>query len=145
MRAGRKLRTHFDNRTRSMGLTLARAGALLQLSERDMMSQTELADILDIEAPTLVRLLDGLEKQGLVERREQGRDRRVKQVALTPKGRKVGQDIGSMAAALRADLMKDIPPQDIVRATELVRQINTNLDARSTRPPEAGRRPGQTP
>src|SRR3954453_21559992 len=83
----RKLRTLFDARVRAKGLTLARARALLHLARKDGMTQTELAEILEVESPTLVRLLDGLEGQGLTERRPVAGDRRANQIALTPAGR----------------------------------------------------------
>ncbi len=59
----RKLRTLFDAQVRARGLTLARARTLIHLSRKDGMTQTELAEILEVEGPTLVRLLDGLEAQ----------------------------------------------------------------------------------
>ena len=82
-KVSRKMRTAFDARVRAEGLTLARARALIFLGKKDCMTQTELADALEIEGPTLVPLLDGLEKQGLIERRPVDGDRRAKQIALT--------------------------------------------------------------
>jgi DNA-binding MarR family transcriptional regulator len=49
-------------------------------------SQRELADLMRIEAPTLVRHLDKLEEQGLVERRRDEHDRRIVRVHPTPTG-----------------------------------------------------------
>ena len=50
------------------------------------MRQTDLAAALDIEGPSLVRLLDALERQGLVERCGEPDDRRVKTLRMTPAG-----------------------------------------------------------
>ena len=60
----RKLRALVDERARGMGLTLARARLLMELAREDGPIQSDLADLLDIEQPTLVRLLDGLERNG---------------------------------------------------------------------------------
>ncbi len=61
-RASRKLRTHFDSRVKELGLTQARARTLLLLDRLAVLNQKELAEELDIETPTMVRLLDGLEE-----------------------------------------------------------------------------------
>lgn len=62
--AGRKLRTLFDALGRRQGLNLSRARLLLQLAPGNALTQSELAARLELAHPTLVRLLDGLEKQG---------------------------------------------------------------------------------
>ncbi|WP_156503162.1 MarR family winged helix-turn-helix transcriptional regulator, partial [Tistrella mobilis] len=74
--ASRKMRTGFDALVRTRGLTLARARALMLLARHPGISQTELAGLLEIENPTVVRLLDGLEKQGLIRRTPAETDRR---------------------------------------------------------------------
>ncbi|MFC7692871.1 MarR family transcriptional regulator [Paeniroseomonas aquatica] len=69
---------------RRFGLTEARWLALLALARGgDGMTQKDLAQRLLIEGPTLVRTLDWLERQGLVERRESTQDRRAKTLHLT--------------------------------------------------------------
>src|ERR687889_1952112 len=89
----RKLRTLFDARVRAKRLTLARARTLMNLARKDGMTQTELAEILEVEGPTLVRLLDGLEAQGLTERRPVAGDRRAKQIALTAEGQQLAAEV----------------------------------------------------
>jgi MarR family transcriptional regulator for hemolysin len=88
-RVQRKMRALFDARVKERGLTLPRARALLILGRGAELNQRELAEELDIETPTLVRLLDGMEKQGFIERRSVEGDRRAKQIAMTPRGAKV--------------------------------------------------------
>ncbi|ENR65033.1 hypothetical protein C032_02700 [Brucella abortus 63/294] len=66
--AARKMRNLFDSRVRERGLTLARARVLLLLAQQRDWNQRELADALEIEHPSVVRLLDGLEKQGMIVR-----------------------------------------------------------------------------
>ncbi|MFC7555079.1 MarR family winged helix-turn-helix transcriptional regulator [Pseudoroseomonas wenyumeiae] len=61
---GRKMRTLFDGLVRQQGLNLSRARLLLQLARNEAITQSELAARLELEHPTIVRLLDGLEKQG---------------------------------------------------------------------------------
>lgn len=59
----RKLRSVFDARVKERGLTLPRARMLFALARKEGLNQRELAEELDIETPTIVRLLDGMEKQ----------------------------------------------------------------------------------
>ena len=92
-RVQRKMRALFDARVKERGLTLPRARALLILGRGAQLNQRELAEELDIETPTLVRLLDGMEKQGFSERQSVEGDRRAKQIAMTPRGAKVAEDI----------------------------------------------------
>src|SRR4051812_25393333 len=79
-KVSRKMRTLFDSRVKTIGLTLARARMLMLLAKKEGMTQTELADALEVETPTLVRLLDGLEKQEMIERRPVQGDRRANQI-----------------------------------------------------------------
>jgi MarR family transcriptional regulator, transcriptional regulator for hemolysin len=89
--AHRAAADHLDARLREVGASLwmwlllrhAIDAALVD----DGASQRELADLMRIEAPTLVRHLDKLEEQGLVERRRDERDRRVIRVVPTSAGR----------------------------------------------------------
>ena len=89
----RKLRTLVDDRARDMGLTLSRARLLMELAKADGPIQSDLAGLLDIEQPTLVRLLDGLERNGMIERRAVEGDRRARRVFLTETARAQAQDI----------------------------------------------------
>ncbi|EBY6940156.1 MarR family transcriptional regulator, partial [Escherichia coli] len=83
----RKMRTMFDARVREQGLTLSRARLLLLLAKGDGVTQRELAEALEIEQPSLVTLLDGLERQGLIVREPLETDRRANRVVLTPEAR----------------------------------------------------------
>ena len=83
----RKLRALVEDRARDMGLTLSRARLLMELAKADGPTQSDLAGLLDIEQPTLVRLLDGLERNGMIERRTVEGDRRARRVFLTETAR----------------------------------------------------------
>lgn len=123
----RRLRALFDMRTRQTGLTLARARTLFALSRRGNLSQKDLAQELEIETPTLVRVLDGLEKQRLIERRAGDFDRRVKEVHVTPEGEVVGRQVQELARSLRAQLVEGIAEQDLETALRVLLQLNRNL------------------
>lgn len=125
----RKLRAFFDAVVRERGLTLARARTLFALARRGQLTQKELADELEIETPTLVRVLDGMEKQRLIERRPDETDRRAKQIFMTEEGRATFSEVDALAKGLRADIADDISSEEIVQALGVVRRLNANLQA----------------
>lgn len=123
----RKLRAHFDSMVRERGLTLPRARAMFALLKRDGLNQRELSEILELETPTVVRLLDSMEAQAFIERRADEADRRAKLVYLTPEGRKLAQEIDSMAAALRSDLRLELDDEELRVALKVLTSMSARL------------------
>lgn len=123
----RKLRAYFDAEVRERGLTLSRVRTLAALARRDGLNQRELAEELDIETPTIVRLIDGMEKQGFVERRVQQADRRAKQIHMTARGKAVADEIEQLARDIREKLLDGVPASDKTVAIQLLRIMADNL------------------
>jgi MarR family transcriptional regulator, transcriptional regulator for hemolysin len=130
-KVSRRVRTLFDARVRAKGLTLARARTLMLLAKKHGMTQTELADGLEIEGPTLVRLLDGLEKQELIERRPVVGDRRAKQIALSVAGQKEAVLVGEIVQDVRNDVLKDVSEDDLKAALRVFHAMARNIEAAS--------------
>ncbi|THV25698.1 MarR family winged helix-turn-helix transcriptional regulator [Peteryoungia ipomoeae] len=131
----RKLRAFFDAAVREEGLTLARARALFAIARRGPLTQKELAEELEIETPTLVRVLDGLEKQNLILRTEDATDRRAKRIAMTAAGEAAFDRMRVMATGLRAAITETITEDEIDVALAVVRRLAGNLQ--SLNPKEA--------
>jgi len=123
----RKLRALFDARVKERGLTLSRARALFALSKRDGLNQRELADELGIETPTIVRLLDGMEKQGFIERRVEATDRRAKQIHMTERGRDIAGEIDKLACEIREQVLGGVDNKDKAIALQVVSLMAGNL------------------
>jgi MarR family transcriptional regulator, transcriptional regulator for hemolysin len=128
-KVSRKMRTLFDARVKTIGLTLARARILMLLAKQEGMTQTELAEALEVENPTLVRLLDGLGSQNLIERLPVDGDRRAKQVALTAPGRALAAKVGRLADEFRIEILTDVSEADVKAATRLLRGMSRNIEA----------------
>ncbi|WP_262270748.1 MULTISPECIES: MarR family winged helix-turn-helix transcriptional regulator [Microvirga] len=128
-KVSRKMRTLFDARVRAQGLTLARARALMFLGRNGCMTQTELADLLEIEGPTLVPLLDSLEKQALIERRPVDGDRRAKQIALTEAGQEQAAHVDILVQEFRGDVLKGISEDDLEAALRVFRAMVRNIES----------------
>lgn len=126
-RVQRKMRALFDARVKERGLTLPRARALMILGRGSQLNQRELADELDIETPTLVRLLDGMEKQGFIERQSVEGDRRAKQIVMTPHGARMAGEVLDLARSLRADVLADISSADMTATVKVFATMSDNI------------------
>ncbi|MEI9889898.1 MAG: MarR family transcriptional regulator [Caulobacteraceae bacterium] len=92
------------------------------------LTQGELAKLISVEGPTLVRMLDVLAKEGLIERKQSEIDRRVTTNAITPAGRQAIDDIMSVTNALRAEVLMGIDPADLKIAVKVLGQIIERID-----------------
>jgi MarR family transcriptional regulator for hemolysin len=126
--AGRKMRKLFDRYVRERGLTLPRARALLLLAQDRSWNQTELADALEIEHPSVVRLLDGLERQGLITRGAVAGDRRAKQIELTLAAQAQVRELEELTERLRLDLLQDIDAASLEVALSTLRRFVANAE-----------------
>jgi MarR family transcriptional regulator for hemolysin len=80
--AARAVRHAFSQRLREIGLNMTEAALLSFLAEHGSLSQRELADRLQITPASTGAVVDALEKRGLVERRADPRDRRIRRIVL---------------------------------------------------------------
>ena len=123
----RLMRTAYDRRIRKLGLTRAQWWVLTHLYRSDGVSQTELAEILEIEKPTLGRLLDRLEAKGWVRRDHDARDRRVWRVHLTAEVEPALRTMRSIAKELRRDALTGISAAERERFVDTLLAIKENL------------------
>jgi MarR family transcriptional regulator for hemolysin len=121
-------RTALDRRLRPLGYSRSRWMVLLHLSRNDAISHRELAERLGIEAPTLVRLIDRMETDGLLLRRASETDRRVKHLHLSPAGRKEVTRIRACAADLRKELLGELEQSEIETTLNVLQNIRRKLE-----------------
>jgi len=132
----RKIRTLFDARVRENGLTLARARTLLRIARGGAANQKELAEELEIETATLVRLIDGLEVQGLIERRNVEGDRRAKHAVLTREGTALANVVDGMVQQIRREVLSGIGDADLKVVHAVMKRMTDNLEAAASGPAE---------
>lgn len=80
----------------------------------------ELAEQVGVELPTLVRLLNRLEVEGLVERRALGRSNRAKAVVLTARGRRESACMNEVVTRERAEFLRDVDEESVTAALTLL-------------------------
>jgi DNA-binding MarR family transcriptional regulator len=133
--AARLMRKRFEQNARDLGLTRAQYQALAYLSRQEGIHQGGLADMLDIEPITLVRILDKLEARDLIERRAHPTDRRIRLLYLTPKAHPILQSIREIGVLTRAEAFTGIPQADLERLERILTTMKANLLDALSRPP----------
>ena len=130
-RIARRLRQAVDAELRAYGLTEATWRPLAYVGRLGGgVRQKELATALSIEGPTLVRLLDNLERRGLIERREDETDRRARGIYLTRSGRELAGRVAKVGTEIQARLLAKVPPADLETCQRVLDRIDRELDTR---------------
>ncbi|HEV8184866.1 MAG TPA: MarR family transcriptional regulator [Chthoniobacterales bacterium] len=126
----RTWRNRLDERLRPLGLTQGKWRTLIHLSQAgDNLTQKELAERMGIEEPTLAGLLDRLQEDGWIKRRESLNDRRCKIVHLQRRSKAVLDEIFSAAHQLRDELIEDVPPRDLETCMRVLARIRERAEA----------------
>lgn len=125
----RKLRKTFDGRVAALGLTYPRAHLLYLLSKHGRLTQSAVACEMEIENPTVVRLLDTMEKYDLIRREPVEGDRRAKHVVLTAHGKAQAARVTEMAGELRKAVMDGIDPSELRAGLCLFERMSDNMEA----------------
>src|SRR5437870_4316111 len=139
-------RTEFDARLADAGGSLS-TWIVLRLAEESVLeskepaaewglSQRELAERMDIEGPTLVRHLDRLEKEGLIERRRDPRDRRVTRITVTPAGHRLLEALRKVADAMETEVRSLLTPAEHAVTTRVLGRLHAHMKALRADPQE---------
>jgi len=123
----RLLRRNFDRRVQSLGLTQAQWRAIVHLSRNEGMSQTALADSLEIQPITVTRLLDRMQAAGWVERRSHPADRRAVQLYLTAKSTPILEEMHARASDTVAESLAGISATTHKQVVAGLQRIKRNL------------------
>jgi DNA-binding MarR family transcriptional regulator len=132
----RLMRTVFDRRMHRLGLTRAQWLALTRCHRRPGASQSELADMMEVEKATAGRLIDRLEAKGWVERRADAGDRRVKRIYLTAEAERVHARIWRVAEATVDDALADLSERDAGQLRRLLDRVKGTLTGMAESPAE---------
>lgn len=128
-RVTRRWRKLSDERLKDLGVTQARWTTMVYLQQGgEGLTQRELASLMAIENPTLVRLLDSLEQQKLIERRACPNDRRARRLHLTDAGRDFMGTLSARADALRDEMLDGLSGDDIQGALNVFNRIMDNAE-----------------
>jgi MarR family transcriptional regulator for hemolysin len=119
----------FEQRAKLKGLTRAQCKVLGYLARHEGINQAGLAELLEVEPITLVRLLDRMGEEGWVERRADPSDRRAYRLYLGPKAEPVYAAALGIAEETRQEALAALTPaeEDVLRA--VFERIHASLSA----------------
>jgi MarR family transcriptional regulator, transcriptional regulator for hemolysin len=127
-RASRLMRTKLDERLGRLGLTQAKWLILMYLSRNGgTMPQKELTESIGVEGPTVVRVLDGLERLGCIKRCDRPDDRRTKDVCLTEAASPLLGEIRQITEAFRREAWFGIADEDLAVCDRVMTSLLGNL------------------
>jgi len=134
----RLLRKRFDRRARALGLTRAQWSVIAHLRRNEGLTQSALADILEVEKITLCRLVDRLEASGWVERRPHPEDRRANALYLTSKAYPVLDRMREISRDIRSEAMAGLQPEERDYLLDTLQRLKHNLLEREGAEPADG-------
>ena len=122
------LRLSAATRVRELGLTRVQLRVLFTLERtKGGISQTELADLLEMEKAPLGKIIDRLEDGGWVVRRHHPTDRRAKLVSATAKIERFAEQIATAAQATFAQLLQGVRQNELKDLIARLEKLKRNL------------------
>jgi MarR family transcriptional regulator, transcriptional regulator for hemolysin len=135
--SSRLLRNYIDHRAKTRGTTRAQWIVLFRLRQQEGLSQVDLADVLELQPISLVRLLDRLVEHGLLERRHDPKDRRANRLFLTASGRQLVDDLDSLRDSIASDVLQDLPDAAIKTSLKALQDIKERIKVLADPPPSS--------
>jgi len=123
----RLFKKNFDRRVHSLGLTRSQWLTVGTLRRYPGLSQSELAEKLDVEPITVARTLDRLEKSAWIERRPDASDRRINRLYLTARVKDIVGHIRALALEVRRDILTGINEQEHKELVRILKKVKSNL------------------
>lgn len=109
------------------GITLRQCQVLGWLALEGEQTQSQLADRLRVEPPTLVRILDRMERDGWIERHSTPEDRRKKIIRATKRVKPVWDRILTCIRHVRARSAEGIDPAELAIARRVLMEMHSKL------------------
>jgi MarR family transcriptional regulator for hemolysin len=135
----------FEQRARDLSLTLVQCKALAHLEKNEGVSQARLAELIDVDAMTMVRILDRMEADSVIERRPDPDDRRARRLYLTGKAKPMLETIWRLAEQTRAEMFAGIPKAEREAFMGVMERLHANAVAAAGQPVDAIDAPSSRP
>ncbi len=127
-RAGARIATAFSGRMLRLDASLQVWRVLAALRERDGRRMGDLSETTSIEVSTLTRLVDNMEKRGLVARRADPADARAVALHVTPAGRRLTRRILPIARRYEAVALRGFTARETEILKQALRRLYDNMD-----------------
>jgi MarR family transcriptional regulator for hemolysin len=133
----------FERHAAATSMTLVQCRALVRLEKNEGISQARLAELTEVEPMTMVRILDRMEADGLLERRPDPDDRRARRLHLTAKAKPLLEEIWRLADLTRAETFAGIPRAQREAFIGVLERLDSNLSAFEATPAAVSRAAGR--
>lgn len=120
---------HFGKlmKERQLPITPEQFGVLSHLWRNDGLQQSELANCTNRNRANVTRIIDILEREGVVVRRDDPKDRRIFNIYLTDLGKELKKETAYCAQKSIEDSLKDVSEHDRAIAIEVLKKIIENV------------------
>ena len=125
----RLIRRTFDKRAKAIGVTRPQWRVLTWLKRHEGINQSALAEMLELDAMTLCRMVDRLQDAQLIERRPDPADRRAWQLFLTTEGIALSNQLEPIGEQLLQEALTDMPDNDREQLLTLLELFRSNLQS----------------
>ena len=117
----------FGGRLENSGVTRVQWIALYYVKTKNKISQRELSNLMKIMDSSVGRLIDRLERDGLIERHRDNTDRRVVFITLTDKGNQLISDLLPIGIQFNDDLMAGIDEKELMIYEKVLNKMISNI------------------
>jgi DNA-binding MarR family transcriptional regulator len=117
----------FEVRAAEIPLNLAQAKALVRLEKNEGVSQARLAELAEVDPMTMVRILDRMEAEGLLERRPDPADRRARCLYLTAKAKPILGEIWRLSDEIRAEIFAGVSQAEREQFMTVLQRLYANI------------------
>ncbi|HHX19948.1 MAG TPA: MarR family transcriptional regulator [Clostridiaceae bacterium] len=127
-RDAKRIADSVDRRLVPYNITRVQWNALyyIDLKKGESITQRELADLMGLREPTMVRLIDRMEKNGFLKREPSSHDRRRNNLVLTKKGAEINDKICAIVKKFKEDCVRGIPEADLLAFQRVLNQVVNN-------------------
>ena len=122
-KAAMKLKADLDNALLKSGMTSQQMGILALLDKTGDISQITISDSMNIDQASMVRFLNGLLKKGLIQKKTQAGDGRIKLISMTAAGRRIFKKIKILSAATEEAFLRNLSGSEQKLAKQLVAKM----------------------
>jgi len=123
----RRYTNRFEVRAAEIPLNLAQAKALVRLEKNEGVSQARLAELAEVDPMTMVRILDRMEAEGVLERRPDPADRRARCLYLTAKARPILSEIWRLSDEIRAEIFANVSKAEREQFMDVLQRVYDNI------------------
>jgi DNA-binding MarR family transcriptional regulator len=124
----------FEQRAAAISLTLNQCKVLVHLEQNEGINQARLAELTDVEPMTMVRILDRMETDQLIERRPDPVDRRMRRLYLTDKGKPRVAQVWHLAELTRCEMFEGVSDKDREVFMRVLEQLHASAGALTGQP-----------